>query len=489
MILQREVSIAFQSNKTPLEYTTLARQAESYGFDMVSVYGDLMFQPPIGPLLLMAQTTTRIRLGAASYNPYTLHPVEIAGQVALLDAVSNGRAYWGIVRGAWLDSLGLMQPKPVTTVREAIGLVRHLLAKRHEPFAGEVFHLDAHSSLQYDVRRPEVPLLVGAWGPRLAAVAGELADEMKVGGSANPAVLPLMRERIATGTLRVRRRRDTVGLVVGAVTVVDEDGNAARRKAKAELALYLPTVAALDPTVSVDPELVARVQECVKRGASDEAAALLSDDLLYPFTFAGTPADIIAHAEALFAAGATRIEFGTPHGLSNMSGVRLLGEKVLPALRFVPRTTTATPLKAVPKGRSVPAGVASRTGGTYHLEAGPFTRFTDLGRFQTALTNLTGVRNAYIRQFIQGNLEMTCDHNGAVPLVDLLRTLPMVTQVEESGAYDFRITVAPLAPPPSVPPPPAIAEHAATAALSLSLSLDSPATDDNTPTSGAVTPR
>lgn len=463
MIVRREVSLAFQSNKTPLEYATLARQAESYGFDMVSVYGDLMFQPPIGALLLMAQATTRIRLGAASYNPYTLHPVEIAGQIALLDAVSNGRAYWGIVRGAWLDSLGLVQPKPVTTVREAVGVIRHLLAKRREPFVGEVFHLDANSTLQYAVRRPEVPLLIGAWGPRLAAVAGELADEMKVGGTANPAVLPLMRERIRTGTLRVGRSLDAVGLVVGAVTVVDEDGNAARRKAKAELALYLPTVAALDPTVFVEPELLARVQVAVKRGAIAEAVALISDDLLYPFTFAGTPTEIIAHAEALFAAGASRIEFGTPHGLSDMSGVRLLGEKVLPVLRAVPRSTDA-PVPVVSKGRNVPLGVASRTGGTYHLEAGPFTRFTDLGRFQTALTDLTGTRNAYVRRFIQGTLEMTCEHNGTMPLIDLLRALPMVTQVEEAGAYDFRITVIPPAPPPSVPPPPTVNETTAVAA-------------------------
>ena len=38
-------------------------------------------------------------------------------------------------------------------------------------------------------------------------------------------------------------------------------------------------------------------------------------------------------ALALFAAGAGRVEFGTPHGLSEESGLRLLGEAVLPHLR------------------------------------------------------------------------------------------------------------------------------------------------------------
>ena len=40
----------------------------------------------------------------------------------------------------------------------------------------------------------------------------------------------------------------------------------------------------------------------------------------------------IRQAEALFAAGARRVEFGTPHGLDPEEGIRLLGERVLPAL-------------------------------------------------------------------------------------------------------------------------------------------------------------
>lgn len=330
---EHATSIAFQTNKRPDAYAALARQAEAYGFDALTVYGDLMFQPPIGALLLMAQATERIRLGAAGYNPYTLHPVEIAGQVALLDALSGGRAYWGIVRGAWLDSLGIAQTKPIATVREAVGIVRHLLAGERAPFAGEIFHLDAHNVLQYAVQRTAVPLLIGAWGAQLAAFAGEAADEVKIGGSANPEMVAVMRERIAVGARRVGRNVHDVGIVLGAVTVVDEDGRAARRRAKEEVALYLPTVAALDPTVSVDPTLLARMDAAVQQGNRAAAAALISDDLLAPFAFAGTPADLIAHAEACFAAGATRVEFGTPHGLTDVRGVQLLGEQALPALR------------------------------------------------------------------------------------------------------------------------------------------------------------
>ena len=37
--------------------------------------------------------------------------------------------------------------------------------------------------------------------------------------------------------------------------------------------------------------------------------------------------------EALFEAGATRVEFGTPHGLTAARGIELLGRRVLPAVR------------------------------------------------------------------------------------------------------------------------------------------------------------
>jgi len=42
--------------------------------------------------LLMARVTERVRLGPAALNPFTLHPYEIAGQIAMLDSVSRGRA-------------------------------------------------------------------------------------------------------------------------------------------------------------------------------------------------------------------------------------------------------------------------------------------------------------------------------------------------------------------------------------------------------------
>ena len=77
--------------------------------------------------------------------------------------------------------------------------------------------------------------------------------------------------------------------------------------------------------------------ECIKVATAvfdyDQVAGLISDDLLRRLAFAGTPDEVAKQAADLFEAGAGRVEFGTPHGLSSETGLQLLGEKVLPALK------------------------------------------------------------------------------------------------------------------------------------------------------------
>jgi len=332
MSVRREVSIALQSDKRPNEYAELARTIEGYGFDVLSIYADLLYQPPIVPLTIAAQATTRIRLGPASLNPNTLHPVEIAGQIATLDLVSNGRAYLGLSRGAWLDEIGVEQSRPLSRMREAIDVIEHLLTGVTETYEGQHFRLAAHHRLRYAVQRERVPLLIGSWGERLLSLAGERADEVKIGGSANPDIVPVVSKWIANGAAVSGREHTGVGICLGAVTVVDEDRDIARSLIRREMAIYLPVVAALDPTVSIEAELLARMSQLVVSGDAVAAGALIPDDLLDRFSFAGNPADLIEHSEALFDAGVTRIEFGTPHGVTAERGLRLLGEQVLPAL-------------------------------------------------------------------------------------------------------------------------------------------------------------
>jgi 5,10-methylenetetrahydromethanopterin reductase len=320
-----EFGLGLQTDKPPGSYAPLARLAEDGGFDVVTAFNDLWYQPALPALLEIAAATDRVRVGPSCLNPYTVHPVELAGQVAALDLASGGRAFLGLAAGAWLDEAGVGQPRPRQTIAEAWEIVARLLAGDRSGFAGRVFSLAPGAQLAYRPHRTRVPLLVGTWSPQLTAFASEHADELKLGGSANPALVRLTRERLGPAA--------RTGVVAGAVTVVDTDGARARAWARRQVAPYVAVVGSLDPTFEVEADLVDRIKALLGRDDVDGAAALLPADLLDRFAFSGTPAQIAAQAEALFDAGAKRVEFGTPHGIDERGGVELLVRDVVPRLR------------------------------------------------------------------------------------------------------------------------------------------------------------
>jgi 5,10-methylenetetrahydromethanopterin reductase len=244
-----------------------------------------------------------VRLGPAALNAQTLHPVEIAGQIASLDLVSNGRAFLGLVTGAWLDQLGLHDDRPLTRLREAVTIVQRLLAGDRRGFSGTRFQVAPGAGLNYEPFRRRVPLMIGTWRRRTARFAAEVAEELKIGGCANPDMVRLMRTWLGDADVRI---------VVGAVTVVDEDAAAARACAEEQVAMYLDVVGELDPTIDLRPGEVAPLDK---------------------FVLAGTPEDVAAQAQALYDAGAARIEFGTPQGITTTAGVDLLADRVVPLLR------------------------------------------------------------------------------------------------------------------------------------------------------------
>jgi 5,10-methylenetetrahydromethanopterin reductase len=330
--MKRQLSIAFQTDKTPARYIALARQVDQYDFDVVSVYCDAPFHPSFGPLLLMSPHLRHARVGAAAVSPARIHPIDMAAETALLAGMAQGGVYLGIARGAWLADYNLSQPS-IQAIREAVDIVRYLLSGESGGYQGEEYRLASHVRAPYPLPTEPIPILIGTWGAKLSALAGEIADEVKVGGSANPDMVPVIQSRIQIGEQRARRAVGTVGVVMGAVTVVDEDREQAREAARRSVAMYLPVVAPLDSTLSIEQALLTRLQAHVNQGELEMAARLISDDLLERFAFAGSPDDIVRQSETLFSAGARRIEFGTPHGLVAERGIDLLGQRVIPALR------------------------------------------------------------------------------------------------------------------------------------------------------------
>jgi len=184
--------IAFQTNHPLKTYGALASQAESYNFDRIALFNDMLYQPVWLPLMQMALHTERIEIGATGVNPFICHPVNIAGHLALLNDVAPGRIYLGLARGAWLDFVGLRPPRPITALHEALSAIDHLLARHPEPLAGDIFPVRA-GAFRWGVPAHNIPFRLATWGPKTVRKCIKHIDAVRLGGTANPDAVRWMR--------------------------------------------------------------------------------------------------------------------------------------------------------------------------------------------------------------------------------------------------------------------------------------------------------
>jgi 5,10-methylenetetrahydromethanopterin reductase len=327
------LGISLQSNKRLADYAELGALVDHYDFENLVVYEDLFFQPCWPALMQLALHTRRVKLGPSVVNPYTCHPVPIAANLALLHETSHGRAFLGVGRGAFFAPVGLEQPRPLQALRELVEMVQRLLVGDRTPYSGKIFRADSEAYLRFKIPGRRLPVLVGTWGRKTCGLAGQIADEVKIGGCVNPQSAPVFRDYIAAGARKIGRDPREVCLVYGAVTVVDRDRAAAEALARRQVAMYLLVVGRLDPTYQCSLEEEAAVRRALLAGDEDAAARAISTETLRRFSCYGTPADVVERMGELFDAGVDRFEFGTPHGLDEAEAIRLLGEEVLPEFK------------------------------------------------------------------------------------------------------------------------------------------------------------
>jgi len=327
------LGISFLTDKRYSDYAALGNIVDQYEFETVSVYEDLFYQPAWPALLQFAQHTERPLLGPAVVNPYLYHPVTVAANMALLDDVSQGRAYLGVGKGAFFKPIDVAQPKPITAIREMIEVVQRMLTGDRSLYQGKFFRVDPQAYLRFKIPQRELPVLIGTWGEKTSALAGRIADMLKVGGCANPQSAPVFKEYLRTGAKNAGRDPSEIRLVFGAVTVVDRDRKTAEAIARRRAAMYVNVTGRLDPTYRPPAEELNRVEKALENGELSTAAEALSDETLRRFCCFGTPSDIIRQMEDLFDAGVDIFELGSPHGVDQAEAIRILGEEVLPAFK------------------------------------------------------------------------------------------------------------------------------------------------------------
>jgi 5,10-methylenetetrahydromethanopterin reductase len=322
------------NNDLPVDtFVSLAVAAEDAGFDQLWMSHDLFWRS--APVLLAAAgiATERISLGIGIANPYSAHPSELAMHAATLQELTGGRFLLGLGAGAeaFLGWAGIARPQPLARTREAVLACRALLDRRtpaDDPGLGAPWQSEAH------LRWPgsPVPIYLGVMGPRMTALAGEIADGVLA--------LSYPPERAAASAQVVRDAaraagRDPESLDVPACfwVSIDDDLERARAELAAKLAYYGPSISApLLAEAGLRPEDFVPAMRALEQDGPAAAAELISDDMLR-LGIAGDADTVTDRCRGLIAAGATHLSFGPPLGTDPLAAVALLGDAVLPRLR------------------------------------------------------------------------------------------------------------------------------------------------------------
>ena len=177
-------------------------------------------------------------IGVVPIGPQT--PADLAHKAAALSRLTGGRFILGIGSGAVHDpeyrrAWGIAERSALALTRAYLQTVRGFLAGEAVTYRG--------SGLSYDGARlaagpVAVPLYLGAGGPEMISLGGELADGVYLSWC-TPGSVSWTRERMTEGAARAGRDPAGVRLAASVRVCVDDDEQAARRALARALLPYV----------------------------------------------------------------------------------------------------------------------------------------------------------------------------------------------------------------------------------------------------------
>lgn len=313
------------------------RDAEEAGFDVAWLPdSQFLWRDVWSAVTLSAAQTSSIRLGTCVTNLETRHPSVTAAAATTAAELAPGRVILGIGSGdSAVKTLGL-KPTSLARMREQIGLLRTLLAGGAADFEGRSFAVKAAG-------RP-VPIYLAATGPKMQALAGELADGVIVVTGLEPDLVRATLARIGEGAARAGRRADDLDVCFGTYAHVTSDRREAARIVKPYVVATAQTGGRAllhDLGIRVDPpEAVGGIYPDMSHAedwdaAAEAAAEWVTDEQALVFADAfcliGPPGELADRLRAAADAGAR--SFYIRHFSSYTLPSELLGtfaETVLP---------------------------------------------------------------------------------------------------------------------------------------------------------------
>jgi F420-dependent oxidoreductase-like protein len=296
------------SSGPPVDALDQITAAEQLGFDSIwtsEAYGSDCFTP----LAWWGAQTTRVKLGTAITQISARTPASTAMTAITLDHLSGGRFILGLgVSGPQVVEgwYGQDYSKPLARTREYVEIIRRIVA-RDEPvsFVGEHYAMPLPGGtglgkpLKSIVRplRSDIPIYLGAEGPKNVALAAEIGDGW-LPMFFSPKADDFYRAALAEGFARPGARRTADDFEVACVVPVipGDDVEACADFIRPFLALYAGGMGARGANFHFEvfarmgyEDVATKVQELYLEGKKQEAAAAIPLRMVEDVALVGPP--------------------------------------------------------------------------------------------------------------------------------------------------------------------------------------------------------
>ena len=201
-----EFGIAMDGRTPVANIAALAGAAEEGGAVTLWVAAHLFQRDPITTAAIALHATRRIKVALMAMSPYAVHPVFTAMAAATLEEMFPGRVILclGVGAPADLQAAGIAASRPLTTLAEAIGICRALLAGELVAQEGQIFRV--HGRRLANGYR-SIPIVLAASRPGMLALAGRAADGVLLSAATSAPFVRVCLDRVEADADEGRRSR------------------------------------------------------------------------------------------------------------------------------------------------------------------------------------------------------------------------------------------------------------------------------------------
>lgn len=293
-----------------LEYV---QYAEEKGFEAVWQAESRLVRDAIVPMAAYAAVTDRLKIGSGVINNWTRNIGLLAATFLTLDDLAPNRVLCGI--GAWWDPLaknvGISRKNALLAMRETVEVLRRLLNMERVTFNG-TFHQVSEIELDVVHGRTEprnVPIYIGATGPKMMELTGEVADGVVLNYCVPPEYNDSALEQLEIGAKKVGKTIEDLDRPQLIVCSVDPDEDKAFDTSRELLTQYLAQQPHIAKASGVSSEVVEQIQAILGWPATHdqirEAKHLVPDELISRITASGTPDQARSKVQEYIDHGAT----------------------------------------------------------------------------------------------------------------------------------------------------------------------------------------